>query len=380
MAHALVSRLAAGVAILASTVFVWAEKPNVIPLATSSKWLLVGSQKLNVDEVRKWEEDPALEKECGVKSVLLRTYTLYPENESVHVLVEEAADSTSAYALFTLYRDDSMTPLADLPSAEVSGNQAIMRRGNRFIRVFAPDAANDSAVQAGSEKKGPGRQFPLTLSQLQNLLMVVGGPARPGDDAGGLPGPLPQKGLVERSEKYLLGEQSAKVAMPSFRFNLLGFSQGAEARLAAYRSGAGQVRVLAVTYPNPQIARQRFGTMENILQINKQQGAQSVFGKVTGSYVILVFDANSQADAAEVLGRFNSTGYVTWNQRYEGDQPIVIQMVRFVLANLFFSFILIGFALFGGLLFYTSKVVARRWFPNSAWGQPDGNTIIRLNL
>ena len=128
MARALASRLATGVAIMATAVSVWAEKPNVIPLATSSQWLLVSSQKVSVDDVGKWGADPALEKECGAKSVLLRTYTLYPENESVNVLVEDAGDATSAYALFTLYRDDSMTPLADLPSTEVGGDKAVMRR------------------------------------------------------------------------------------------------------------------------------------------------------------------------------------------------------------------------------------------------------------
>lgn len=378
MAQAMLSRLVAGVAVLATAVSVWAEKPTFIPLATSSKWLLVSSRKADVNEVKNWGGDPAIERECGVKSVILRTYTLYPENESVNVLIEEASDPTSAYSLFTLYRDDSMTPLANLPGTEVGGDKAVMRRGERFIRITQPDAAKASTADAGTGKKA--HHFSLTMDQLHSLLLAVGGPVQAGDESLGLPGQLPQEGLVEGSEKYLLGEASAKFAMPSFRFNLLGFSQGAEARLATYQSGGAKLKVIAVTYPTPQIARQRFGTMENILQINKDQGPQSLYGKVTGSYVVLVFDAGSQTNAASVLGQFNSAGYITWNERYEGDQPVVIQMVRFVLANIFFSFILIGFALCGGLLFFTSKVLARRWFPDSAWGQPEGNTIIRLNL
>ncbi len=370
-----VSRFMLALAVLLNTAVLWAEKPNVIPLATTSTWSLVDSRNIPLAGVQQWGENAALAKECGVKAVQLRTYTLYPENDSVNVLIEAATDETSAYSLFTLYRDESMTPVADLPSTEVSSGSAILRRGNKFIHIFAPDAA--AGKGAGSQK---GRQFPFTLSQLHGLLLAVGGPVQAAEDAHGMPGALPPNGLVQGSEKYMLGEESAKLALPQFQTSLLGFSQGAEARVAAYRSGGNKMKVLAVTYPTPQIARQRFGAMQDSLQVNQPKGSQSVYGKSTGSYVILVFDATSQTSATKVLNLFNSTGYVTWNQRYEGDEPIVIQMVRFVLANIIFSFILIGFALMGGLLFFGSKVAARKWFPNSAWGQPEGNTIIKLNL
>ena len=370
MKPSLAQKLAAGLALLAGTLPVWAEKPNFISLNTKSKWLLVSSRKADLKEVKNWGGNPAIEKECGVKSVLLRTYTLYPENESVNVLIEDAADAASAYSLYTLYRNESMTELANLPGTELGGNKALLRRGERFIRI----------VQPASTGEGDEPRFSLSMDQLHSLLLTVGGTVQPGGDTSGLPGQLPSSGLVKGTEKYLLGEASAKFALPDFRFSLLGFSQGAEARLATYQSGGARLKVIAVTYPTPQIARQRFGTMESILQINKDQGPQSVYGKVTGSYVVLVFDARSQPNAAKVLGQFNSTGYITWNERYEGDQPAVIQMVRFVLANIIFSFILFGFALSGGLLFFISKVVARRWFPDSSWGQAEGNTIIKLNL
>jgi Family of unknown function (DUF6599) len=379
MRYTLALKLAAGFALLAISVPLCAEKPNVIPLATSSKWLLADSKRISVDDVGKWAEIPAIARECGVKSAQLRTYTLYPEDETVEVLLEDAADVTSAYSLFTLYRNDSMTPVANLPFTEVGNGVAVMKRGSRFIHILEPGDAK-SATGESAPQQPIGRQFSLTLSQIQSILVAVGGSPQAGDDARGMPGALPQAGIIPRSEKYLLGEESAKFAMPSFRSSLLGFSQGAEARLATYRNGTERSQVLAVTYPTPQIARQRFGVMENILQINQDQGAQPVYGKLTGSYVILVFGASSRTRATDLLGLFNSTGYVTWNQRYEGDVPVVIQMVRFVLANIFFSFILIAFALFGGLLFFMTKVVARKWFPNSAWGQPEGNTIIRLGL
>jgi Family of unknown function (DUF6599) len=374
-------RLAFGFACVAvAAAPAWAEKSTIIPLTTSSTWRLVGSQQLAVDAVQKWGGDPAIEKECGVKSLVLRTYTLYPEDESVKVLVENAADVSSAYGLFTLYRNDSMTPMKGLALTEVGADSAVMARGNTFIRIVEPEAANPSGNGSGTEKTESPRPFPFTLSQLQTLLVLAGGSGPTADDLRGLPGALPDTGLIRRSEKYLLGLESAKRALPSFRSDLIGFSQGAEARMAMYRTGGTRVRVLAVTYPTPQIARQRFEAMESLLDVNKDHGASTLYGKLTGSFVILVLDASSSNSAEGILNQFKSTGYVTWNEHYEGDQTTVVQVVRLVLANLFLSFILAGFGLFGGILFFGSKYIARKWFPKSLWGQPDEATIIRLNL
>lgn len=371
-------RLALGCAFAAATAFAGAEKPNVIPLATSSQWRLVSSQKLGVDAAEKWGGDPAVENEYGVKSLVLRTYTLYPEDETAIVILENASDVSSAYGLFTLYRTDSMTSLQNLPFAEVGKDSALMLRGQTVIRIVEPARAKPAT--GSLEKPEPFRQFSFTVSQLQDLLVQAGGPGPARDEMRGLSSALPEAGLIEGSEKYLLGLESAKRVLPSFRADLIGFSQGAEARMALYRSGSAKVRVLAVTYPTPQIAHQRFEAMEKLLEVNKGQGATPIYGKLTGSFVILVLDADSAKSATRVLDRFNATGYVTFNQRYPGDTPLVFEVVQFVLANLIFTFILAGFALFAGIAFFGSKYAARKWFPQSSWGQPDDATIIRLNL
>jgi hypothetical protein len=140
------------------------------------------------------------------------------------------------------------------------------------------------------------------------------------------------------------------------------------------------VRVLAITYPTPQIARARFETMQKLLGIDNPQGPGKVFGKRSGSFVILVLDASSRIIAGNVLKQFTTTQDVTWNRPYPGDESMVIQVVRLVLANLFLTAILSSFGIFGGLVFFGSKWVARKWFPDSTWGQPDDSTIIRLNL
>jgi hypothetical protein len=325
-------RLALGFALMALPALVGAAQSNVIELTTSSKWHLANSQKLPVEALKNWGEDPAIASEYGVSSIALRTYTLYPENESVKALVETAADASSAYGLFTLYRDASMTPWKDLPLTDVGPRSIVMARGRTFVHIVRPGTENTSANHPQGATPQTSSEFPFTLRQLQTL-----------------------------SE-------------------LIGFSQGAEARLATYRSGEAKVKVLAVTYPTPQIARQRFLTMEKLLQVNDPQVTAPVYGKLTGSFVILAMNADSAKSATNVLDRFKATGYVTWNERYPGHDSLVVQVVKLVLANIIFSFILAGFGLFGGILFFGSKYVARKWFPKSLWGQPDEATIIKLNL
>jgi hypothetical protein len=373
-------RLALGFALMALPALVGADQSNVIQLTTSSKWHLASSQRLPAEALKNWGEDPAIASEYGVSSIALRTYTLYPEDESVKALVETAADASSAYGLFTLYCDASMTPWKDLPLTEVGPASIVMARGRTFIHIVRPRTENTSANGPGAGSPQASAEFPFTLRQLQTLLELAGGPGPTPVQLLALPSALPQAGLVQGSEKYLLGVQSAERVLPAFKSELIGFSQGAEARLATYRSGEAKVNVLAVTYPTPQIAHQRFLMMEKLLQVNNPQATAPVYGKLTGSFVILALDANSAKSAATVLDRFKSTGYVTWNQPYPGHDTLVVQVVKLVLANIIFSFILAGFGLFGGVLFFGSKYIARKWFPKSLWGQPDEATIIRLNL
>jgi hypothetical protein len=373
-------RLALGFALMALPALVGAAQSNVIELTTSSKWHLANSQKLPVEALKNWGEDPAIASEYGVSSIALRTYTLYPENESVKALVETAADASSAYGLFTLYRDASMTPWKDLPLTDVGPRSIVMARGRTFVHIVRPGTENTSANHPQGATPQTSSEFPFTLRQLQTLLELAGGPGPTPDQLRALPSALPQAGLIQGSEKYLLGMQSVERVLPAFKSELIGFSQGAEARLATYRSGEAKVKVLAVTYPTPQIARQRFLTMEKLLQVNDPQVTAPVYGKLTGSFVILAMNADSAKSATNVLDRFKATGYVTWNERYPGHDSLVVQVVKLVLANIIFSFILAGFGLFGGILFFGSKYVARKWFPKSLWGQPDEATIIKLNL
>jgi len=339
-----------------------AQKPVVVPLVTEPHWSLAKSQKLALDDVRQWNGDPAVEHEYGVREIEWQAFQM--DSQTAVAMVEKAADASAAYGLLTFYQTDIMTPERDMPLVRLGPRVALMARGPFFIRI--PLGAPDNTD--------------LSRESLRSLLIALGGLPSPSQSRANVPAPLPAQGFISGSEKYLLGEVAAERVLPNFRTDLIGFAQGAEARVASYRSQNERVRVLAITYPTPQIARARFETIQKLMAIDNPQGPEKVFGKRSGSFVILVLDASSRTIAQNVLKQFTSSQEVTWNERYPGDESMVIQVVRLVLANLLLTAFLGSFGIFGGLVFFGSKKLARKWFPNSTWGQPDDSTIIRLNL
>ena len=207
-----------------------------------------------------------------------------------------------------------------------------------------------------------------------------------------LPAPLPVPGLVAGSMKYLLGPEAARRVLPSFNSDLIGFEQGAEVEVADYQVGSIAanptasskakpfVTLVAITYPTPQIARERFGIMGKTLELNRGRGPQSLYGKRGGSFVFLAMNANSEATATRLLDQFNVSEQVVRNERYPGNKPVALQMLELILVNLLLVFILVSTAILGGILIALSKRAARKWLPDWEWGSPEGERLTTLNL
>jgi len=355
-----------------------AQNSTVIPLVPAANWRLVGSQNLDVSAVSRWGGDPAIEREYGVKSIQYRTYQLADKLASavevVGVALEEASDPSAAYGLLTYYQTERMSPAKGVELTVTSPEGALMARGAVFIRFdrVAGVRLSDDALRA--------------------ILILVGG-ARPSASAmAALPPPLPVPGLVAGSMKYLLGPEAVRHVLPSFNTDLIGFEQGAEVEVADYQVGSIAanptasskakpfVTLVAITYPTPQIARERFGIMEKTLELNRGRGPQSLYGKRGGSFVFLAMNANSEAAATKLLDQFNVSEQVVRNERYPGNKPVALQMLELILVNLLLVFILVSIALLGGILIALSKRAARKWLPDWEWGSPEGERLTTLNL
>jgi hypothetical protein len=328
----------------------------VLPAAN---WHLVSAQPTDIDAVRQWGGDPAIEREYGVKTVVLRTYHL--ADQHAELLLEETPDPTSAYGLFTFYQTAGLIMVKGMDLTLLGPGSAMMARGRFLIRVH--------------QKAGPE----ISQNNLQALLILVGGTRSPRQDAASLPTPLPSQGLVAGSERYLLGLEAANRVLPKFRTDLIGFTQGAEAQVGTYASGSANAMVLAITYPTPQIARARYTLMESLLNVNQNRGPESVYGRRSSSIIILVLGSGSEPAARKLIDQFRVTANVSWNERAPDRGGFTMQVVRLVLANIMLSFIISGFALGGGILVFLSRRAATKWFPDS-WADPEHDHIIRIKL
>jgi len=353
-----------GVALLAARGLAAAQKSSVIPLVTlnpTKTWRLVRSQAFQVEAIQQWGGEPSVEREYGVKSLERQTYQ--SEDKVVDMFVEEASDVSSAYGLFTFYQTQATAPEPDLQLALSSPTLTYMARGPYFIRIPRLPTA------------GPQ----LSNSEFHAFLIFVAG-ARPSPEArASVPAALPAQGLVPGSEKYLLGPEAARRALPSFRIDLLGFSQGAEVQTADYLTGNEHAKVIAVSYPTPQIARIRFGAMEHFLGINQDHGEGSLYGKRQGSFVFLV-EARAAAAATRLMDQFKVSRSVSWDEKYPGSESVWVQLAKLVLANLALVGVLVCLAILGGGLIFISRRLAARWFPDWIWGHPEEDRFIRLKL
>jgi hypothetical protein len=336
------------------------EKPFVMPLVPAADWRQVDSHPLRLPAVSQYGGDPAVEQEYGVKTLEFRTYQL--GKTRTQVVVEPTPDATSAYGLLTFYQTPAMTPAKDIQLAVGDANETIMARGDNFIRFLRSKDASPSE------------------SDYQALLMFVGGSKPSLNAMRSLPSPMPSKGLLPGSEKYLLGLEAAKRVLPSFRTDLIGFEQGAEVQLGQYETDKGTSTLVSISYPTPQIARVRFGSLSNFLGINRDLGADSVYGKRHGSYVFLALNARNAGTASALMDQFQVTEGVSWDQRYNSERSFTMQLIHMILAILLLTTFLIGGCILAGVLFFLSRRMAAKFFPNSQWGHSDEDQLIRLNL
>jgi hypothetical protein len=336
------------------------DKPVVMPLVPAADWRQVDSHALPLSTVSQYGGDPTVEKEYGVKALELRTYQL--GKKQTEVVVEPATDATAAYGLLTFYETPVMTPENGIQLAVRDARETLMARGGNFIRFLR---SSDS---------------PPSESNYQALLVFVGG-SKPSESAiKSLPTPMPSKGLIPGTEKYLLGLEAAKRVLPSFRTDLIGFEQAAEMQLGQYKTAKGTSTLISISYPTPQMARVRFGALKNFLNLNQDQGGASAYGVRHGSYVFLVLNGGNQETASGLMDLFQVTQGVSWDQKYTSERTFTVQLVHMILAIFLLTAFLIAACVVVGVLFFLSRRFAARFFPNSQWGRTDDDQLIRLNL
>jgi hypothetical protein len=336
------------------------EKPVVMPLLPAADWRQVDARPMLLEALSQYGGDPAIEQEYGVKGFELRTYAV--GKTRTQVVVEPTPDALSAYGLLSFYQTPAMTPEKGMQLTVSDANETLMARGSNFLRFLH------------------GKDSTPSASDFQALLIFVGGSKPPEDVLRRLPHFMPTKGLVPGSEKYLLGLEAAKRVLTSFRTELIGFEQGAEVQLGQYATGKGKSTLVSISYPTPQIARIRFGALTSFLGMNRDSGEDSVYGRRQGSYIFLVLNAGNERTASALMDQFQVTESVSWDKPYVTERTFTVQLVHMILAIFILTAVIIGSTIAAGVLFFLSRRLAAKFFPNAQWGHTDEDQLIRLNL
>lgn len=336
-----------------------AQKNDVISLLPAPQWIPELSSAVPLNQLTSFGDRIAIDREVGVASASKRIYR--GRNAEVSVIFEKAADPSSAYALFTLYQTRSMHPVRGVDLAVAGPQYALMTRGRYFIRALLPQKAQ------------------LSEHELRSLLVSIGGARLSAENIDALPTPLPSRGLVPGSERYMLGPAGSSFAYPSIPAGLIGFEDGVEAKAAAYLVNGKPTTFYEISYPTPQIAQSHFPKLAAALHLNQGSGPQAVYGRLDSSYVLLALNAASPAAAHQLLNR-DDVHEVVSTVTTQHKENVALEIVQLFVANGELIGIILVLAILGGICLYGIKRLIMKVFPRSRFVPPDDDLVIRLRL
>ncbi|HET7101209.1 MAG TPA: DUF6599 family protein, partial [Terriglobia bacterium] len=320
-------------AILAlSTVPAGAQRTTIVNLASLPEWQVQKSRNVSLNDVRQWGVQPLVDREYGVTKVEIRTYG--KDKQTIETVVEKAPDPSSAYGLLTFYQNPSMQSAEGMKLAAIGPKQALLARGVFFVRAMRPAKMSDN--------------------DFRSALVAIAGAAPSANAVALLPPSLPSKGMISGSHKYVLGPVAMQQAVPSLPANLVGFQMGAELQAAAYRLNGKPVTLVFISYPTSAIARKQFAAFGKSLGVNRKSGAEAIYGRLKGGYVLLAQDAQTKEVATQLMGRLKIEQQISWDQPPPG-KPVTVQMVHLLMGNIILVLLLVGMAILAGFLFFASR-------------------------
>lgn len=269
--------------------------------------------------------DPALYAEFGLRAAEQVTCTAGKQKFTVQAW--RTQDSTGALALFQARRPASATPSSLKELAAQTGPDSVLLAIQNYVLQFSgriPAAAEIEALSA-------------SLPQMEHSALPA------------LAGFLPAEELIPNSQRYILGPVSLQRFEPRIAPSLAAFSLGAEAQLGRYRTAAGELTMVILNYPTPNLARERQAAFL------KQP---HVFAKRAGPLLAVIVQP-PDADAAErVLGRVQYVAGITWGQ-VDAEKKDT-DMANLIVTGFLLAGVIVGASLLAGIWLGGFKAIFRR--------------------
>jgi hypothetical protein len=177
---------------------------------------------------------------------------------------------------------------------------------------------------------------------------------------------LPSKGLLPRSQRYILGPVGLNANAPEISASAVNFDFGTEGQIARYRTSGGSVTLAIFSFPLPSMARQQLPEFQKI------QGATA---KRTGPLIAVAIGPSTAS--VKLLETINYQGVVAENEK-PPVKPLELKPEtagQMVIAIISLAALVLGFCLLSGLAVGGILRIARRFGYSGAEG-----SLITLHL
>jgi hypothetical protein len=297
-----------------------------------------------------------------VESGIVRVEEHYYEKggDEIAIRLFKLRDPSSAYEVYTSRLKSGMMPTNLGQVSAFNKDGVLIQAGNLVLESTANVSKTDlgALVQAVEARSGKAPLPPI-------------------------PAFLPMRGRAAGTERYALGPAAFRAAAAELNrgaFTSLteaaGFSDGAEAMLAQYRSGKEEAVLLLLEYPTPQLAGYHQKHLESKLSEISKQDQTPIERK--GSMLSIVLSPSSVTYAESLRNAVIYETQVTWNEpgATATDPPWSSVVARIFIGTGVFmvAAVVLGIA-FGGV-----RVVTKRLFPGKVFDRPEQMEILQLGL
>ncbi len=281
--------------------------------------------------------------------------------EKLGVQVYRMKDPSGAYGLYSYMRGADLSHGSISEHSSVGASRALALDGNLLVDIR-------------------GFELPRREKDLKALLAAVKPHAEEGP-LPSLPDEMPTKGMVERSDHYVLGPLTLNQFVPVSPSDWLGFSQGAEAESARYRSEGHEVTLLLADFPTPQTAAKKLVELQKNYHVNDASPAPNsspLFAKRSITLLAIVYGARTQAEADALLKQVESDAEITWNEpTFQFKEPPISAMI---VGTIIGTGVICMFAVISGIAFGGLRIVVKRFFPDKVFDRSSHLQVLQMGL
>jgi hypothetical protein len=338
---------------------------NILPRQFSG-WTLQGTSKTSKDAGVADPVNAPVLKEYGFTDFESGAYSREDGNK-VTLRAARFGDASGAYGAYTFYKTPEMLNEKIGDQASSLNNRVLFYRGNVLM---------DAVFE---------RLTAMSAADLRELADSLPLPPQGAGKLPGLPTLLPRQSYVKNTARYIMGPAALDRLGGPVGSQKVDFNSGAEVVLGSYNTSAGEVTLMLINYPTPQIAAQHLRQFEASHPVNPgqsdanpgQDGAP-LYSRRSGPIVALVAGSLPQSEAKSLLASVNYDADVTWNEATTlADKD---NLAKLLVNVIILSFVLVGLALVAGVAFGGVRILIKRLFPDRVFDRPEEMEFIALHI